>query len=132
MEAAMYQTTRDVLGGDLKDVHEKSRMFRDQTTDDVPGPSGDVYTDKMLRNLQALELFLDEEADPVIFNGPGSGEVITEDDDSLPELDHHERFERQRLAAIHRMFVQASSAGLRRSVVRRTRSKTTSSHCNSP
>ena len=53
MEAAMYQTTRDVLGGDLKDVHEKSRMFRDQTTDDVPGPSGDVYTDKMLRNLQA-------------------------------------------------------------------------------
>ena len=119
MEAAIYQTTRDVLGGDLKDVHEKSRIFRDQAADAMPGPSGDVYTDKMLRNLQALELFLDEEADPVIYAGPGSGEVITEDDDSLPELDRHERFERQRLAAIHRMFVQASSAGLKRSVIRR-------------
>ena len=120
MEAALFQTARDVLGGDLTDVHEKSRIFCDRTVDDRSGPSGDIYTDKMLRNLRALELLLDEEADPAIFDGSGSGDVITEDEDSLPEQDRHEKFERQRLAAIHRLFVQASGVGLRHSVVRRT------------
>ena len=69
---------------------------------------------------RALELLLDEEADPAIFDGSGSGNVITEDEDSLPEQDRHEKFERQRLAAIHRLFVQASDVGLTHSVVRRT------------
>ena len=62
---------------------------------------------------RALELLLDEEADPAIFDGSGSGNVITEDEDSLPEQDRHEKFERQRLAAIHRLFVQASEWGSR-------------------
>jgi hypothetical protein len=108
MEAALFQTARDVLGGDLTDVHEKSRIFCDRTVDDRSGPSGDIYTDKMLRNLRALELLLDDEADPALLDGPGSGNVITEDEDSLPEQDRHEKFERQRLAAIHRLCLQAS------------------------
>ena len=54
MEAALFQTARDVLGGDLTDVHEKSRIVCDRAVDDRSGPSGDIYTDKMLRNLPSL------------------------------------------------------------------------------
>ena len=55
LEAALFQTARDVLGGDLTDVHKKSRIVCDRAVDDRSGPSGDIYTDKMLRNLRALE-----------------------------------------------------------------------------